>query len=71
METEENKEKQTTDDQEAEATENKEGIDQVEDDDSNLIDFQRVPTQLLKSDILISTNDNFEKKVLAYILAAI
>lgn len=62
METEENKENETNN-KETEATEINGGGDSVEDDDSNLVDFQRVPTQLLKSDILNSTKDNFEKKV--------
>ena len=36
----------------------------AEDDDSNLVDFQRVPTQLLKSDILNSTkHSDHAKKV--------
>ena len=65
METEESKEKEETDNKE-EATEIKDRGDHVEDDDSNLIDFQRVPTQLLKSDMLNSTKNNLEKKVLWY-----
>ena len=61
----ENKEKNIENDpQEVEdkEAENK-GGDGVEDDDSNFIDFQRVPTQLLKSDILNSTKDKFARKV--------
>lgn len=64
MEAEESKEKEETDNKESEATEIKDRGGQVEDDDSNLIDFQRVPTQLLKSDMLNSTKNNLEKKVL-------
>ena len=38
----------------------------TEDSNSNFVDFQRVPTQLLKSDILnsTSTTDGFQRKVL-------